>query len=181
MQHDTSSARKRNKTGLFVSENATERKLNMKREVLLSYLNKNKVFGDYKVVLEDIKQQDKYEHGSVFDVLNSLFLVLTDDEANEWAKRVIVDGLYQIWPETLLQYCGSLGKTSRDLNKIRSITGQGKKGIPALLGLIDDVDKLVADIIEHDHRCNIINKYNHTEDEYVNPQTGETLYIYHIW
>lgn len=118
--------------------------------------------------LDNIEEEDEsYE----FD---DRYLVLTDEEADELSKRLILDSVWAFNPDFLS------GETGIDSEVFRVIQSNGKceDNNDAILSCIDDEDSFVEAAIRADGRGHFIASYDSDETE--QKTDFGTFYIYRV-
>ena len=106
------------------------------------------------------------------DNYNNDYLVLTDSEADEEAKRYILDSVWAFKPSFLSSFTGF------DIEVFEAIQNNGRceSNNDAILSMIKDEDDFVSDAISADGRGHFISSYDGNENE--ETVNGTTFYIY---
>ncbi len=103
------------------------------------------------------------ENDDTFTIGRQEYLVLTDDEADEKAKELILDSAWAFKPEFLAAHSAD----GVDEETIKSIQDNDRceSNNPVILRLIRDTDHFVSDAIMSDGRGHFISGYDGEEQE----------------
>ena len=128
-----------------------------KLQALASYLE------EYR---QDLEETEIYVSNNAFELDNGEeYLVLTDDEADEWATSEIEDMLWAFNPDFLASYTG--------LHKavFEALAGGYENSNEAIMALINNagsMDEFVQDAIDADGRGHFVANYDGEEIELEN-------------
>lgn len=127
----------------------------------------------------DSEEKDSYsfleycqENVAVIDSLDDDYLVLTDEEADELAKEMILDSVWAFKPNFLSSFTG----IDEDVFIAIQNNGKCESNNNAILSMIDDEDGFCREAIQWDGRGHFMSPYDGSENE--EDVNGITYYIY---
>lgn len=112
------------------------------------------------------------------------YLCLTEEEADEEARKEILNSLWAFNADFIIQHCKNYDKMDCYEYKaaVKSLQDAQSKQCESLNGLcaalIDDIDEFIEDAINADGRGHFISYYDGRENEIY--YDGETFYIYRL-
>jgi hypothetical protein len=93
------------------------------------------------------------------------YLVLTDEEADEQAKKYILDSIWSFNSDFIIEHSSALDYDDASHQVVKAIGEQCESGNEAMKKLIDDLDEFVEDAIDADGRGHFMSSYDGEEIE----------------
>ena len=136
----------------------------------------NEVTNEMKALAEflgvDVNEVKQGDYDCQLYHEGSEYLVLTDEEAQEQAEAEIKEGLWCLDTDFIFEHISACSKISRPaIEKIKSAFSEVQDSYCESLNelievMVDDVNKLIEDVIESDGRGRFIAKYDGIENEH---------------
>jgi hypothetical protein len=142
---------------------------------------KKKALAEYLECSVDDLEQANFD-ANLFENGMESYLVLTDAEADEYAHKYILDGIWAFNADFILSHSRiDLDNASCEeeavLESIKTVQEKlCESANPLLLALLEDEEEFISDAIEADGRGHFLSHYDGTENEV--SDADETFYIY---
>lgn len=129
--------------------------------------------------MDEIDEGDDWGEGSLktFEADGGTYLVLTDAEADEAARKEVERSMWAFSAEWIASHCKVEGVTAELISKIQELLHEDAQAI--IVTLIGDMEHFVSDSILADGRGHFLASYNSEEHEY-NVSGEATLYVYQV-
>jgi len=116
-----------------------------------------------------------------FEAEGCEYMVLTDDEADEYAKENIEQSVWAFVPNFIISHSEVLDYDDASEAIIKAIQEQCENGNEAMTKLIDNMEEFIEDAKQADGRGHFMNSYDGDEIEmFGSKATAEDMYIYRM-